>query len=130
MINIRRMLAVLLVGLSLTGLGLSAVAADKFAIAADGDKLEAPVAKLAGVAPYFHLYDINGNLLQVLPNPHLDLEYGIGPACAETLADMGVTVLVARKVPGPKMEKVLNERKVRIVRRLGTVQDVVNELKE
>ena len=66
----------------------------------------------------------------MLPNPHLDMEYGIGPACAETLADMGVTVLVARKVPGPKMEDVLNERGVRIVRRIGTVKDVAIELRQ
>ena len=121
----RRVLAVLF--FLLPGLGFGA---DQFAIAADGEQAEAQIAKLAGVAPYFHLYDIDGNLLEVLPNPHLDMEYGIGPACAVTLADMGVTVLVARRIPGPKMEEVLNEREVRIVRRIGTVQDVVNELRE
>ena len=66
----------------------------------------------------------------MLPNPHLDMEYGTGPACAATLADMGVTVLVARRIPGPKMHDVLKARQVRIVRRLGTVQDVAEELKE
>jgi predicted Fe-Mo cluster-binding NifX family protein len=121
----RRLLAVLFFLLPSLGLG-----ADQFAIAADGEQPEAQIAKLAGIAPYFHLYDVDGNLLEVLPNPHLDMEYGIGPACAVTLADMGVTVLVARKIPGPKMEDVLNEREVRIVRRIGTVQDVVNELRE
>ena len=125
-----RHLCALLLLLTLVGLNQSAIAADKFAIAADDDQASAAIAKLAGVAPYFHLYDSNGNLLAVLPNPHLDLEYGIGPACAATLADMGVTVLVARKIPGPKMEDVLNARKVRIVRRLGTVQEVADELKE
>lgn len=127
---IRQTIIALLLLVSLTGLGQQAVAADKFAIAADGSELSAEIAKLAGIAPFFHIYDENGNLLEVLANPHLDMEYGIGPACAATLADMGVTVLVARKVPGPKMEEVLIERQVRIVRRLGTVQEVVNELKE
>jgi predicted Fe-Mo cluster-binding NifX family protein len=120
-----RFAAVLILLLPGAGFG-----ADQFAIAADGDQAESQIAKLAGIAPYFHLYDVDGNLQQVLPNPHLDMEYGIGPACAVTLADMGVTVLVARKIPGPKMEDVLNERGVRIVRRIGTVQDVVNELRE
>ena len=126
MIRLQR-LTLLLLLLALPALGL---AADKFAIAADGDQPSAEIAKLAGIAPYFHLYDVNGKPLEVLPNPHLDLEYGIGPACAATLADLGVTVLVARKIPGPKMEEVLNERSVRIVRRIGTVQDVADELKE
>ena len=105
-------------------------AEDKFAIAADGDQVVAEVANLAGIAPFFHLYDVNGKLLEVVPNPHLDMEYGIGPAAAASLADMGVTVLVARRIPGPKMDAVLTERGVRIVRRIGTVQDVANELSE
>lgn len=125
---IRGVLASLL--LTLVGIGLPAAAADKFAVAADGDQPNAQIAKLAGIAPFFHLYDTEGKLLEVLPNPHLEMEYGIGPACAVTLADMEVTVLVARKIPGPKMKEVLEERNIRIVRRLGTVQDVANELAE
>ena len=126
MIKTQRLLLLLLF-LALPVLGF---AGDKFAIAADGDQPSAEIAKLAGIAPYFHLYDGDGKLLQVLPNPHLDMEYGIGPACAATLADMGVGVLVARKIPGPKMEDVLNARGVRIVRRIGTVQDVADELRQ
>ena len=120
-------LLLLVLLLALPALGL---AGDKFAIAADGDQTSAEIAKLAGIAPFFHIYDGEGQLLEVLPNPHLDMEYGIGPACAATLADMGVGVLVARKIPGPKMEDVLNERGVRIVRRIGTVQDVAIELRQ
>ncbi len=130
MSSMRHTIFSLLLLIPLAAFGRPAEAAEKFAIAADGDQLSAEVAKLAGVAPFFHVYDEKGTLLEVLPNPHLDMEYGIGPACAATLADMGVTVLVARKVPGPKMEKVLIARQVRIVRRLGTVQEVVNELRE
>ena len=126
MSHIRRLLFSLLLLLPLAG----AVAAEKFAIAADGDQTTAEIAKLAGIAPFFHLYDVNGNPLEVVPNPHLEMEYGIGPAAAATLADMGVTVLVARRIPGPKMEEVLIKRQVRIVRRIGTVQDVADELKE
>ena len=46
------------------------------------------------------------------------------------LADKGVGVIIGRKVPGPKMMEVVEERNMRFVRRLGTVQDVANELKE
>jgi hypothetical protein len=38
--------------------------------------------------------------------------------------------LIGRQVPGPKMMDVLDANKVRFVRRIGTVQDVANELKE
>lgn len=125
----RRSVSLLLL-LLLLGFAQSVAAVDKFAIAAEGDQVTAEIAKLAGIAPFFHLYDVNGKLLEVIPNPHLDMEYGIGPAAAATLADMGVTVLVARRIPGPKMEDVLIAREVRIVRRIGIVQDVVDELRE
>jgi predicted Fe-Mo cluster-binding NifX family protein len=100
---------------------------DTFAIAADGTELTSPISKLSGISPYFHLYDINGTAIEVLANPHLDLEFGTGPAAAATLADKGVTVLVGG-MAGPKMEDVLNARDVRFVRRNGTVEDVVKEL--
>ena len=126
MSDIRHLMVSLLLLLPLAG----AAVADKFAIAADGDQATAEIAKLAGIAPFFHLYDVSGTQLEIVPNPHLDMEYGIGPAAAATLAEMGVTVLVARRIPGPKMEAVLIEREIRIVRRIGTVQDVADELKE
>lgn len=130
MSDVRRLFILLLLLVLLLGFTQSAAAAGKFAIAADGDQPAAEIAKLAGIAPFFHLYDVNGNLLEVMPNPHLDMEYGIGPAAAATLADMGVTVLIARRIPGPKMDDVLKARDVRIVRRIGTVQDVADELGE
>ena len=100
---------------------------DTFAIAAEGSELTSTISKLSGISPYFHLYDIDGKAIEVLANPHLDLEYGIGPAAAATLADKGVTVLVGG-MAGPKMMDVLNARDVRFVRRSGTVEDVVQEL--
>nr|VFJ87827.1 MAG: Predicted Fe-Mo cluster-binding protein, NifX family [Candidatus Kentron sp. H]VFJ89536.1 MAG: Predicted Fe-Mo cluster-binding protein, NifX family [Candidatus Kentron sp. H]VFJ96225.1 MAG: Predicted Fe-Mo cluster-binding protein, NifX family [Candidatus Kentron sp. H] len=130
MFTVGRLFVLFLLLLPLVGFGPSAAAAGKFAIAADGDQLDAKIAKLAGIAPFFHIYDANGNLLEVLANPHLELETGTGPACATTLADRGVGVLVARRIPGPKMDDVLRARDVRLVRRMGVVRDVVDELKE
>jgi predicted Fe-Mo cluster-binding NifX family protein len=46
------------------------------------------------------------------------------------LIEKGVTVVVGRQMPGPKMMDVLNASNVRFVRRVGKVQDVADELKE
>lgn len=128
--QVHRILAMLLLLIPLLGYTQEEVIPDKFAIAAEGNQPTSEIARLVGVAPFFHIYDSNGNLLEILDNPHLDLEWGIGPAVAGTLGDMGVSVLVAQRIPGPKMEDALIARKIRIVRRVGTVQDVVDELKE
>jgi len=101
-----------------------------FAIAAEGNTTTAEISKLAGISPFFHLYEENGNAVEVLPNPYLDMEYGTGPAAAQLLIDKGVTVLVARRIPGPKMMDVLDSNNVRLVRRVGIVEDVASELRE
>jgi len=101
---------------------------DTFAIAADGTEVTAKISKLSGVSPYFHLYDVNGKPIEVMANPHLDLEFGTGPAAAQTLADKGVTVLVGG-MAGPKMMDVLDAKQVRFVQRFGTVEDVAKELR-
>lgn len=126
------LMLVLLLTAGVTAVGAdddSEYQADTFAIAADGKELSASIARLSGIAPFFHLYDIQGNPLEVIANPHLDLEFGIGPAAAATLGDKGVTVLVGG-MAGPKMKDVLDAKQVRFVRRIGTVQDVVSELRE
>lgn len=102
---------------------------DVFAIAAEGEKVSAEISQLSGPAPFFHIYDINGTPIKVLANPHLDRDFGIGPAAAATLGDMGVTVLVGG-MAGPKMRDVLDEKGMRFVPRGGKVRDVVKELQE
>lgn len=101
-----------------------------YAIAAQGVDTSAEISKLAGIAPFFHLYSENGTPVDVVPNTYIDLEFGTGPAAAGMLVEKGVVVLVARKIPGPKMMEVLDTNHVRLVRRIGTVQDVASELKE
>ena len=101
-----------------------------FVIAAEGNEPAAEISKLAGVSPFFHLYRENGDPVEVVANPFLNLEFGTGPAAAKILIDKGMAVLVGRQVPGPKMMDVLDANKVRFVRRIGTVADVANELKE
>ena len=101
-----------------------------FAVAGDADQPDAAISKLAGIAPFYHLFDENGGTIEILPNPFLDREFGIGPLAAHMLADRGVTALVGRKTPGSKMMDALGERGVRFVRRIGKVEDVAAELKE
>jgi predicted Fe-Mo cluster-binding NifX family protein len=133
MAHIYRILAAVLATLflvSATAEEAAAPAAGLFTVAADGDQPDSEISKLAGVAPFFHLYDAKGQLVEVVPNPFLDLEFGVGPAATSMLADKGAAVLIGRQMPGPKLMDVVAERKMRFVRRFGTVQDVAKELQE
>lgn len=102
---------------------------DRFAIAAEGKEVSATITNLTGRAPYFHVYDIKGNAIEVLENPYLHQEINIGPQMAVLLSDKAVTVLVGG-MAGPKMKDVLDARGIRFVLRKGVVQDVVDELRE
>jgi predicted Fe-Mo cluster-binding NifX family protein len=104
--------------------------ASLYVIGAEGKDATAQIAKLVGVAPFYHLYTKNGSPVEVVANPYLSQEYGTGPAAANMLIDKGMAVLVGRQMPGPKMKDVLDANNVRFVRRVGTVQDVASELKE
>ena len=101
----------------------------KFAISADGKDPSSPITHLSGRAPYFIIYDENGNLLEIAVNIYLAQEFGIGPQAAAMLAEKKVTVLVGG-VAGPKMKKVLDANGIRFVYRKGIVQQVVDELRQ
>ena len=125
-----------ILALALAGSGLGAVAGaaeaqrpEVFALAAESEALSGVLSELTGRAPYYHIYDIDGNLIEVLANPYLDLEFGIGPRAAALLADKQVTVLVGG-MAGPKMQDVMDAKGIRFVYRKGTVQSVVDELRE
>ena len=106
-----------------------APADDRFAIAAEGKEVSATIANLTGRASYYHVYDINGNAIEVFENPYLAQEFNIGPQMAVLLSDKAVTVLIGG-MAGPKMKDVMDARGIRFVRRKGAVQNVIDELRE
>ena len=99
------------------------------AIAAEGPELTAEITHLNGRAPFYQVYDINGNPIEVIENIYLAQEFNIGPQAAALLGDKQVTLLVGG-MAGPKMADVLDEQDIRFVFRKGVVGDVVKELKE
>lgn len=101
---------------------------ERCAIAAEGPEVTAEITHLTGRAPYYQVYDFQGNHIEVIENIYLVQEFNIGPQAAALLGDKQVTLLVGG-MAGPKMMDVLKEKNIRFVYRKGLVQDVVNELK-
>ena len=101
---------------------------ERFAVAAEGPELGAEITHLTGRAPFYQVYDVNGNPVEVVENIYLVQEFNIGPQAAALLGEKQVTVLVGG-MAGPKMVDVLEEQNIRFVFRKGLVGDVVKELK-
>ena len=82
----------------------SLLAAEKaiIAVAAEGQTPAALVSTLAARSPYFLLFTENGELVEVVANPHQQAAGGAGPQVVELLAAKGVKTVIAGEF-GAKM---------------------------
>ena len=94
----------------------------KIAIASDGETTDSPVGGKAARCKYFLIFDEEGQLTEVLENPHGNAPGGAGPKTADFLAQKGVTLLVAGNI-GRKMIAALETKKIAHVEFTGTVED-------
>ncbi|MGD8999798.1 MAG: NifB/NifX family molybdenum-iron cluster-binding protein [Granulosicoccaceae bacterium] len=98
----------------------------KIAIAAMTPDLDARIAKHSARAPYYLLFDEQGEMLEVVSNPFADDDRGIAPRVARLLADKGATLLVAGEF-GPRFVSELEERGIDRLQRSGQVADSVRQ---
>ncbi len=99
----------------------------RIAVATMTPEVDAPVAKHAARAPYYLLFDKQGEFLKAVPNPFSEVDRGAAPKAARLLAGMGASVLAAGDF-GPRFVSELEERGIGIVRRTGQVSDIVSQL--
>ncbi len=81
----------------------------------------------AARAPYYLIFDKNGNLLEVISNPFRDASRGAGPKAADLLASKNVSVVVAGDF-GHKMKSALDEKGIDHNEASGIVKNVVDDL--
>jgi predicted Fe-Mo cluster-binding NifX family protein len=65
------------------------------AIASTGPDPDAPVSAQAARAPYYLLFDAQGEMVEALGNPYADTGHGAAPKAAALLAEKGVDELLA-----------------------------------
>ena len=97
------------------------------AVAAVDRTENSQISQIAGHAPYYLIFDKNGKLLEVVPNPFRDAARGAGPKVAGLLAEKNVTVVVAGDF-GQKMKIALDEYGINYLTAVGVVQKAVQEL--
>lgn len=99
----------------------------KIAIATIGKKQDAEVSKRAGRAPYYLIFNEEGELIETILNPFAFGGGGAGFAAAKMLADKAVDVFIAGAVGG-NMSGALDERGVKYFKRTGTAKKVAQEI--
>ena len=86
----------------------------KIAFSTSGETLESPLDQRFGRAPKFLVYDLDSGTYAVVDNrQNLDAAQGAGIQSAETVARLGVNILVSGHC-GPKAFRVLQAAGIRI----------------
>ena len=94
----------------------------KIAIASQGETTDTSVSNRAGRCKYFLMFDKEGQLTEVLENPHRDALFSVGSETADLLAGKGVTLLVASNV-GSRMIEALQKKEIAYIEFAGIVKD-------
>ncbi len=85
------------------------------------------ISQIAAHAPYYLIFDKNGQLLEVVSNPFRDAARRAGPQVAALLAEKNVTVMVACDF-GPKLIIALDEKGINHHAATGVVQKAIQKL--
>jgi len=99
----------------------------KIAIATIEDKEDSQISERAGRAPYYLIFNENGEVTESIKNPFAVGGGGAGFSVAKMLADKGVDVCVAGVIGG-NMANALEERSVKHTQKTGTAKEVVLEM--
>ena len=99
----------------------------KIAVAATSSETDAEVEMRGARASCYHLFDEQGELLEVLANPFLQVDRGAAPKAALLLSDKEVTLLAAGEF-GPRFSSELEQRGIQHLQKSGLVSDVIREL--
>jgi predicted Fe-Mo cluster-binding NifX family protein len=96
----------------------------KIAVASDSKDATASISNKAGECPYYLIFDDDGELIEVVDNPHKDVQSGAGSQTADFLANKGVTIVIAETF-GEKMIAAMRNNSTDYFQFQGIAQDAV-----
>lgn len=94
------------------------------AVVSAGQAITDPVGDAAARSPYFLIFDGQGELIEVLENPHRETGGGAGPLVAVLMAERGVSTVVAGAF-GTNIKASLEEKGVNYLEFSGQVGEAV-----
>jgi len=99
----------------------------KIAVASKTSDINASITKRGARAPYYLLFNDQGELLEAVSNPFSEVDRGAAPRAAGLLADKGVTLLAAGDF-GPRFISELKQEGIDHVQRSGQASDIIRQL--
>lgn len=99
----------------------------KIGVAARGPEKSAAISEVAARAPYFLIFDEQGNFQEAIKNPSIGSAGGAGRDTADLLTKKKVTLFVAGRIGG-KMKMALKDYKIESSEQTGVAHDVVTSI--
>lgn len=100
---------------------------EKIAIFSDGKDENSLISELAGRAPFFHIYESSGKLIEIVENPYKDAKSGAGIKVLEFLEKKGAKLFVANKF-GTGMREGMDDKGIKGMEFKGTVKEALKKL--
>ncbi len=99
----------------------------KIAIASIEKNAQSLISSRGGRAPYYLIFNEDGELLESITNPFSSGGGGVGPAVAKMLADKNVDIVIAGDIGG-KMENALEDKGIKFYEKEGIAENIANEI--
>ncbi len=100
---------------------------NKFAVAAVGDNINSEISRNAGRAPYYLIFDENGDFMKAIENPALSSRGGASRIVVDLLLNESCKTVIAGNF-GDKMINQLKANEINYFEREGIVKDVMKTL--
>jgi len=98
----------------------------RIAVASNGKNAMSSIGDKASRSAYYLIFDVTGELIEVIDNPYKDASGDAGVSIADHLAEKGVTTVIAG-VFGEKMISAMKSTGTTYLERTGVVNDAVQE---
>ena len=99
----------------------------KIAVVSNGKTVTSEVSPVAARGPYFLIYDCNGKFIEVLGNPHKNVQGGASSQVVEYLSDKNVSTIIAGTF-GNKMIAAMEAKRIRYLTFKGIAAEAVKKV--
>ena len=101
----------------------------KIAVPAIGQEPGDSISKETGRAPFFLVFDEEGNFMEAIQNPAKDKSGGISRTVVTLFTTHGINLIVAESI-GDKMKRALTDHRIDFVIKMGAADDAVKSIIE
>jgi predicted Fe-Mo cluster-binding NifX family protein len=100
----------------------------RIAISSTGKTINDEISEVFGRCPYFLIVE-NKKIIEIIKNESVNQRGGAGISASKLMAEKKIDIVISNNV-GPRALDVLEQFKIKIVLKKGTVEKAIEEIKD